>query len=557
MGEDKPGSILGQVRLRQSSAGARVGDTIVRRAEPAAPASTEPPELAPGTFVGDYRIEAKLGEGGMATVYSATHPLIGKKAAVKLMSARLNADPMAVERFVSEARAVNQIGHPNIVDVFTFGKLADGRNYFVMEWLIGETLQSRLEHERMPLRDCLEILLEIIDALEAAHEKGIIHRDLKPDNVFLVAVRGKRVLTKLLDFGIAKLAPTGDISRSKTKTGLFVGTPTHIAPEQARGKNVDHRTDIYALGVIAYQMFCGRLPFEAESAIDIISMHVNQPPPPPRTLWPEIPVELDTLVLGLLEKDAANRPTLVQTAELLTELLGELREQVRQDERVRSGQSGKVRLATPSAPQRVPSQEIATGATQQAPTSSTANAVAPPANAVAPPATLSDAKPLFVAPQKRPGLIAAGVTIAVLGAVLVWSTHKPAPKPIPPPPVVAVAAPPAPIAVPTTTPPPVAAKPSPPAPADIKITVDVPAQIELDGKLVASAARTLTLPLAQMGEHDVVVSAPSRKPYRTKVVAQPGMTAELAVKLERTTMKGGKSAAHSREYMLNPFGGQP
>ena len=336
MAEDKPNPVLGHVKLKSVSmrVDEKPSDTMMPPAQLQRPtAPPELPELVAGTMVGDYRIDAKLGEGGMATVYAATHPLIGKKAAVKVMGERLNADPSAVERFISEARAVNQIGHPNIVDVFTFGVLPDGRHYFVMEWLIGETLQSRLEHERIPLRDSLPILLQIIDALEAAHEKGIVHRDLKPDNVFLVAVRAKRVLTKLLDFGIAKLAPTNDFSRSKTKTGVFVGTPTHIAPEQARGKNVDHRTDLYALGVIAYQLFTGRLPFEAESAIDIISMHVSQAPAPPHTLWPEIPEVLDTLVLGLLEKDAANRPTLAHATQLLTELSAELSEQQRHEAR--------------------------------------------------------------------------------------------------------------------------------------------------------------------------------------------------------------------------------
>src|SRR5262249_62007551 len=138
------------------------------------------PDLAAGTVVGEYHIVGKLGEGGMGAVYASKHPVIGKKAAVKVISQELCTDPEAVERFVQEARAVNQIGHPNIVDVFSFGTLADGRCYFVMEWLQGQSLAGRLQQGRLPVREAVEILDPICRALEAAHERGIIHRDLKP-----------------------------------------------------------------------------------------------------------------------------------------------------------------------------------------------------------------------------------------------------------------------------------------------------------------------------------------------------------------------------------------
>src|SRR5262245_27538496 len=162
-------------------------------------------DLTAGNVVGEYTIERKLGDGGMATVYGATHPLIGKKAAIKVMNAQLSLDAGLVERFTLEARAVNAIGHPNIVDVFSFGRLSDGRSYFVMEWLKGETLYDRLWERRLPLDEAVDILDQVCDALEAAHDKGIVHRDLKPANVFLVPVRGRRDLVKLLDFGVAKL----------------------------------------------------------------------------------------------------------------------------------------------------------------------------------------------------------------------------------------------------------------------------------------------------------------------------------------------------------------
>ena len=283
-------------------------------------------ELTPGTMLGDYRVESRVGQGGMATVYSAIHPLIGKKAAIKVMSRRLCADATALERFVAEARAVNQIGHPNIVDIFTFGNLPDGRRYIVMEWLAGETLQARINRGRLPLAEAIPILLQTADALGAAHETGIVHRDLKPDNIFLVPVRGTRTLVKLLDFGIAKLQSdeSGGMSVAKTKTGLFVGTPTHISPEQARGRKVDAKTDLYALGVCAFQMATGRLPFDAPDAIDVITMHLHRPPPLPRTFWPEIPPAFEALILSLLAKDPAQRPTLEDVLPRLRDIADEV-----------------------------------------------------------------------------------------------------------------------------------------------------------------------------------------------------------------------------------------
>src|SRR5512138_1606953 len=183
--------------------------------------------LEPGTMLGDYRIEGKLGEGGWATVYSAVHPLIGKRAAVKVLKKELCRHPASVKRFIDEARAVNQIGHPNIVDVFTFGETLGGRSYFVMEWLKGETLLDRLERGPLRLREICAIVIPLARALDAAHEKKIIHRDLKPANVFLIEVRGEEPHVKLLDFGIAKLASKNEVGVEKTSTGEIVGTPIY------------------------------------------------------------------------------------------------------------------------------------------------------------------------------------------------------------------------------------------------------------------------------------------------------------------------------------------
>ncbi|MGE0549068.1 MAG: protein kinase [Kofleriaceae bacterium] len=269
-------------------------------------------EIGPGSMVGEYQIEGMLGEGGMGRVYSATHPVIAKRAAVKVLHPELSMHREAVERFIQEARSVNQIGHPNIVDIFAFGTLSDGRCYFVMEWLRGESLRSRLERGPMTLAQSLVALETVLIALEAAHEKGIVHRDLKPDNIFLVEIKGTQPQVKLLDFGIAKLLGNDNARAERTRTGNLLGTPAYISPEQARGHLVDHRTDVYAAGALAYEMFTGELPFPADNAADMLAKHLFAPPPSARDKNPHVPPPLDMVVMRMLAKDAAHRPTLAE-----------------------------------------------------------------------------------------------------------------------------------------------------------------------------------------------------------------------------------------------------
>jgi serine/threonine-protein kinase len=273
---------------------------------------TEPDEeLAPGTLAGDYRIEQKIGEGGMGTVYGARHGLIGKRAAIKVIRSELSANPNAIDRFVLEAQAVNKIGHPNIVDVFGFGQLDDGRRFFVMEWLQGESLRARMTRP-LPSSEALEIFEDVAKALEAAHEAGVVHRDMKPDNVFLVANQGGKPTVKLLDFGLAKLSGPSESRLDRTRTGMVMGTPLYISPEQAKGTRIDIAVDIYSLGAIAYEMFCGRVPFIADSAVEIMSLHITQPLQPPREVAKQVPVELDQLIVAMMAKAPADRPTAAQ-----------------------------------------------------------------------------------------------------------------------------------------------------------------------------------------------------------------------------------------------------
>jgi eukaryotic-like serine/threonine-protein kinase len=263
--------------------------------------------LGPGTSVGGYEIDDELGRGAMGVVYGATHPVIGKRVAIKVL--RQHADAAAVERFILEARAANEIGHRNIVDIFDFGTLGDGRAYMVMDLLVGETLGNRIERGPLSLSDAAAITSECGAALAAAHAKSIVHRDLKPDNIFLVEIpNSKRVAVKLLDFGLVKLMKQD--SAVRTKTGAVVGTADYMSPEQGRGRDVDHRTDIYALGVMLFQMLTGRLPYPRRSVLVALVAHAEEPVPSLQALLPSAPKQLAQLVEAMMAKDRYKRPNL-------------------------------------------------------------------------------------------------------------------------------------------------------------------------------------------------------------------------------------------------------
>ncbi|HTL38418.1 MAG TPA: protein kinase [Kofleriaceae bacterium] len=280
-----------------------------------------------GEEVGGYVVESELGRGGMGVVYAATHPMIGKRVAIKVIKHSLSNSPATVERFVQEARSVNQIGHPNIVDIFAFGALPDGRSYLIMDLLVGESLRKRVKRGALPVEDTVRILDEVASALAAAHDKGFIHRDLKPDNVYLVDHHGK-VDVKLLDFGLAKLlAPAGMSGRAfRTATGAMLGTPDYMSPEQLKGTGVDHRTDIYALGVVAFEVIAGERPRRySDGSFELEGLTV------PRFLAEGhgAPLALAELIDAMLSPNADQRPSLTAIRAVL--------------KRVKSGQSEPVR----------------------------------------------------------------------------------------------------------------------------------------------------------------------------------------------------------------------
>ncbi|MBK8259229.1 MAG: serine/threonine protein kinase [Polyangiaceae bacterium] len=286
---------------------------------PSAPSGVLDTDLPEGSKAGEYQILGKLGEGGFGAVYRAVHPLIGKAAAVKVLNHHFSADPQMVSRFMAEARAVNQIRHRNIIDIFSFGQLPDGRHYFVMEYLDGKSLDKVLsERGRLSPDEALPILKGVTRALTAAHAGGIAHRDLKPENILLARDDEGQLFPKLIDFGIAKLLGDSSEPGHKTETGTPMGTSYYMSPEQCRGKRVDHRTDIYACGVLVHVMLTGKRPFDGESVMDILLKQITDPPPRMSEVCPDLPSSLDEPVLQMLAKDPEKRP---QTASAAYELL--------------------------------------------------------------------------------------------------------------------------------------------------------------------------------------------------------------------------------------------
>jgi serine/threonine-protein kinase len=279
-----------------------------------------------GQRFGNYRAVSLLGEGGMGAVYLAEHPEIGRRVAVKVLRPELIRDPGLLVRFMNEARAANAIRHPNIIEVLDSGTTSEGVPYLVMELLEGEVLSARIRRVRqLPLREALEFSYQSASALAAAHLKGIIHRDLKPDNLFIVRdpADPSREMIKVLDFGIAKLQtlPTG--SGMQTRTGTLMGTPVYMSPEQCLGtKLVDQRSDIYALGIIMFEMLAGRPPFLSEGFGELVNMHLNARPPSLRDLNTEVTLPVEALIAKALEKAPEARQRSA------TELQADIREAV-------------------------------------------------------------------------------------------------------------------------------------------------------------------------------------------------------------------------------------
>jgi eukaryotic-like serine/threonine-protein kinase len=277
-----------------------------------------------GATLGEYLVGAPIGWGGMGSVYRALQPVIGKQVAIKVLRPEVASDPDQMRRLLDEARVVNAIQHRGIVDVFGFGKLPTGQDYMVMELLRGQPLDEvlRVKGSLSPF-ELVEVLEQVLGALAAAHKAGVIHRDLKPSNIFVVEEPSGDRYVKLLDFGLAKRRQVTDPgAQAQTRLSVVVGTPEYMAPEQARGEGVGPRADLYALGVIAFEALTGQLPFKGNSPMEVMFAHQEEVPPSPSLHAPGIPDELDRLVLQLLEKDPALRPS---SAELARTAVGRVR----------------------------------------------------------------------------------------------------------------------------------------------------------------------------------------------------------------------------------------
>jgi len=279
--------------------------------------TTEPPSaddgmfallgaLTPGTELGQYIIEKTIGGGGCGIVYAARHHALRQRVAIKVMRGELTLFPSTVTRFLREAEAVHRIRHPNIVTIHDFGEIAPGLPYYVMELLEGVELREHLaQHGRFSPREALELFAPVCEAVAAAHAAKIIHRDIKANNVMVAEIGGKRVV-KLLDFGIAKMLQTESSGPGLTEPGARIGTARNMAPEQIRGERVDERADIYALGVLLYQLLTGEYPFHGDQPRQLAVLHLQAPPPRPSAIAP-VPPEIDAVVLRCLEKEPDKR----------------------------------------------------------------------------------------------------------------------------------------------------------------------------------------------------------------------------------------------------------
>jgi predicted Ser/Thr protein kinase len=258
------------------------------------------------TLDGRYRIERLLGEGGMGMVYKAVHTTLGKQLAIKVLRPEVSKNEEILLRFRQEAQSASQIGNPHIIDISDFGTLPDGSTYFVMEYLAGKSLTVALFEAKFSTARTIHVIKQLAGALGAAHEIGIVHRDLKPDNVQLIERGGQKDFVKVLDFGIAKV---GGSTSKLTQAGQVFGTPHYMSPEQCAGASVDQRTDIYAVGVMLYEMVCGKVPFDADNLMGILTKHLYENPVAPHDLAPpaDCPPALEAIVMKCLQKKPEQR----------------------------------------------------------------------------------------------------------------------------------------------------------------------------------------------------------------------------------------------------------
>ncbi len=407
-----------------------------------------------GTSVSGYLVKGRLGSGGMGIVYEGEQQTIGKRVAIKVLRPEVAENPDVVERLVAEARAVNQVGHRGIIDVFAFGELPDGRQCIVMEYLDGESLDAILntyvrERRVMPTGDVLVILDETLSALAAAHAAGVIHRDLKPSNIFLCKQRDGARYVKLLDFGIAKLGVLGNAT-PQSRASLMMGTPSYMAPEQAKGGNIGPAMDLYAVGIMAFEMFTGRLPFLADSVVAMLMAHQSEAPPVPSSFNLALPDGIDEMILKLLEKKPEDR---FHSADAVRSLVVKLRKELADPTTQRvalevtiSARDRAAAVASVAAKAPRASAVMQTAVTPRTRAPQAPEQAAPTHEDLAPALkALDEAAPLDVPPRSNRGPIIGLLVVVVLLVIGIFAfTQAPEPKvePLPAPVVVVKAEPP-------------------------------------------------------------------------------------------------------------------
>jgi serine/threonine-protein kinase len=489
---------------------------------------TPPPSrvdtLVGRTIDGRYLVESVLGEGGMGIVYRGRHRVIDKKVAIKVLRGDMAKDKEITERFLQEARAASSIGNAHIIDISDFGQLPDGSTYFVMEFLEGDSLAAAIEKQRpMPVARLLHIAKQMANGLAAAHAVGIVHRDLKPDNVMLIDRGADRDFVKILDFGIAKVGAESKITRA----GAVFGTPHYMSPEQAAGTPVDLRTDVYALGVILYEMASGKVPFDADNFMGILTQHMYKAPVPILATVPPpegVPPGLDAVIQKCLSKKPEQR---YATMSALGDDLANVEKGVTPN--------ALPEMMARSGGFNVPADYFRSG-----------KGMPEPVPGMPPPAG-----------RTRWGLYAGVTSVAALvGCALLIFLRSATTHATPPaemngnatvaPPVVAPAAPPS-AAPPSPAP---SSAPSAPPVATTEVLVSVE---PMDAKVVRDGADLGALPIAlkmKAGEKASLVI--TRGGYRTQTVTVDGSQARVVLKMERA---GGGSGGRGKP--AEPKGATP
>ncbi len=388
------------------------------------------------TLAGRYELGALLGQGGMGTVYRATDSQMSERVvAVKVLAPHLVSDEKQVIRFEQEARAANQLRHPNTISVLDFGRDPAGHIFMVIEFLTGEDLTAILRRGRVDVERALYIMRQVCKSLAEAHSKGIVHRDLKPDNIFVCEIYGEKDFVKVIDFGIAKFLE--DENANLTQAGKMFGTPRYLSPEQAQGKRLDNRSDLYSLGVILFECVTGRPPFTADEPIAVAIKHVQEEPPALDEVAPDIvvPEAVDALIFKLLQKRPENRH---QNAEAVVMSIDEA--MLGLQGATRAGNYTPAAAMTPARPSTIPpASEEATRAMESISTddSEPEKTVAiDHVGDVPVPATEAEATVAMDTGAARAAAVASEATVALdtLDAATVLRPPSPAARPAPPPP---------------------------------------------------------------------------------------------------------------------------